>query len=294
MNGFMKDFIITTDTTTDLPASYVNEHHLGMMSLPYTIENQTYTWEHSLPEKEFYAMMRNGYLPTTSQANPEEAENLFENIIRTQDVDILHIAFSSGLSGTYNSCRLAAMNLAEKYPDNKIIVIDSLCASMGEGLFVHKAVMMKEEGKSIDEIAAWLEENKLHVVHNFTVDDLFHLYRGGRVSKTAAVVGSMINLKPILHVDNEGHLIPLSKVRGRKKSLIALVDSMEKQIGAWRDKNDIVFISHGDSLEDAQFVAELIKKRLGIENFLINHIGPTIGAHSGPGTIALFYMGDYR
>ena len=205
-----------------------------------------------------------------------------------------NIAFSSGLSGTYNSCRLAAMNLAEKYPDNKIIVIDSLCASMGEGLFVHKAVMMKEEGKSIDEIAAWLEENKLHVVHNFTVDDLFHLYRGGRVSKTAAVVGSMINLKPILHVDNEGHLIPLSKVRGRKKSLIALVDSMEKQIGAWRDKNDIVFISHGDSLEDAQFVAELIKKRLGIENFLINHIGPTIGAHSGPGTIALFYMGDYR
>ena len=275
MNGFMKDFIITTDTTTDLPASYVNKHHLGMMSLPYTIENQTYTWEHSLPEKEFYAMMRNGSLPTTSQANPEEAENLFENIIRTQDVDILHIAFSSGLSGTYNSCRLAAMNLAE-------------------GLFVHKAVMMKEEGKSIDEIAAWLEENKLHVVHNFTVDDLFHLYRGGRVSKTAAVVGSMINLKPILHVDNEGHLIPLSKVRGRKKSLIALVDSMEKQIGAWRDKNDIVFISHGDSLEDAQFVAELIKKRLGIENFLINHIGPTIGAHSGPGTIALFYMGDYR
>ena len=261
----MKDFIITTDTTTDLPASYVNEHHLGMMSLPYTIENQTYTWEHSLPEKEFYAMMRNGSLPTTSQANPEEAENLFENIIKTQDVDILHIAFSSGLSGTYNSCRLAAMNLAEK-----------------------------EEGKSIDEIAAWLEENKLHVVHNFTVDDLFHLYRGGRVSKTAAVVGSMINLKPILHVDNEGHLIPLSKVRGRKKSLIALVDSMEKQIGAWRDKNDIVFISHGDSLEDAQFVAELIKKRLGIENFLINHIGPTIGAHSGPGTIALFYMGDYR
>ena len=146
----MKDFIITTDTTTDLPASYVNEHHLGMMSLPYTIENQTYTWEHSLPEKEFYAMMRNGSLPTTSQANPEEAENLFENIIKTQDVDILHIAFSSGLSGTYNSCRLAAMNLAEKYPDNKIIVIDSLCASMGEGLFVHKAVMMKEEGKSID------------------------------------------------------------------------------------------------------------------------------------------------
>ena len=212
----------------------------------------------------------------------------------TAGKDILCISFSSALSTTYQSACIAAEDLRAEHPEAKIIVIDSLCASMGEGLFVHKAVMMKEEGKSIDEIAAWLEENKLHVVHNFTVDDLFHLYRGGRVSKTAAVVGSMINLKPILHVDNEGHLIPLSKVRGRKKSLIALVDSMEKQIGAWRDKNDIVFISHGDSLEDAQFVAELIKKRLGIENFLINHIGPTIGAHSGPGTIALFYMGDYR
>ena len=265
-----------------------------MMSLPYTIENKTYTWEHSLPEKEFYAMMRNGSLPTTSQANPEEAARLFEDIIKTKDVDILHIAFSSGLSGTYNNCRLAAMDLAEKYPENKIVVIDSLCASMGEGLLVHKAVMLKEAGKSLDEVADWLEENKLHLVHNFAVDDLFHLYRGGRVSKTAAVVGSMINLKPILHVDNEGHLIPVSKVRGRKKSLIALVDSMEKQIGSWHDKNDIVFISHGDALSDAEFVANLIKERFGIENFLINPIGPTIGAHSGPGTIALFYMGDYR
>ena len=290
----MKDFIITTDTTTDLPADYINEHHIGMMSLPYTIEGNTYTWEHSLPEKEFYAMMRNGSLPTTSQANPQEASDLFEAIIKEQDVHILHIAFSSGLSGTYNSCRLAAMNLSEKYPDNKIIVIDSLCASMGEGLLVHKAVTMKENGKSMEEIAEWLEENKLHIVHNFTVDDLFHLYRGGRVSKAAAIVGSMISLKPVLHVDNEGHLIPLSKVRGRKKSLIALVDSMEKQIGSWRDKNDVVFISHGDSYEDAQFVADLIKERLGIDQFMIHTIGPTIGAHSGPGTIALFYMGDYR
>lgn len=290
----MKNFIITTDTMTDLPASYIEEHHLGIMSLTYTIEDRTYSLENSLPEKEFYNMMRNGSLPTTSQTNPEEAAELFETLIKTQDVDILHIAFSSGLSGTYNSCRLAAQSLAEKYPDHKIVVIDSLCASLGEGLLVHKAVAMKEAGKSMDEIASWVEENKLHVVHNFTVDDLFHLYRGGRVSKTAAVVGTMINLKPVLHVDNEGHLIPLSKVRGRKKSLIALVDSMEKQIGSRRDENDIVFISHGDSLEDAQFVADLVKERLGIDQFLINYVGPTIGAHSGPGTIALFYFGDYR
>ena len=139
-----------------------------------------------------------------------------------------------------------------------------------------------------------LEENKYHLVHNFTVDDLFHLHRGGRLSKTAAIVGTMINLKPVLHVDDEGHLVMLSKVRGRKKSLIGLVDCMEKQLGDWKDKNDIIFISHGDCPEDAQFVADLIKERFGYENFMIDYIGATIGAHSGPGTVALFYMGDHR
>lgn len=290
----MRDFVITTDTTSDLSADYVKEHHLGMLSLTYTINDDTYTWEKPLPVKDFYDCMRNGSLPTTSQANPEEAGQLFETIIKEQDADILHIAFSSGLSGSYNSSRIAAEELAEKYPDHRIIVIDSLCASLGEGLLVHKAVTLKENGCSLDETAAWLEDNKLHLVHNFTVNDLFHLYRGGRVSKTAAFVGTMINLKPILHVDNEGHLIPLSKVRGRKKSMIALVDAMEKQIGSWRDKNDIVFISHGDCEEEAQFVADLIKQRLGYDSFLINYVGPTIGAHTGPGVIALFYMGDYR
>lgn len=290
----MKHFVITTDTTSDLPADYVKEHQLGMMSLTYTLNDETYTWEKPLPVKEFYDFMRDGSLPTTSQVNPEEAGRLFETIIREQDADILHIAFSSGLSGSYNSSRIAAEELAEKYPEHRIIVIDSLCASLGEGLLVHKAVTMKESGSSLDEVADWLEKNKLHLVHNFTVNDLFHLYRGGRVSKTAAFVGTMINLKPILHVDDEGHLIPLSKVRGRKKSMIALVDAMEKQIGSWRDKNDIVFISHGDCEEEAQFVADLIKQRLGYDSFLINYVGPTIGAHTGPGVIALFYMGDYR
>ena len=159
---------------------------------------------------------------------------------------------------------------------------------------MHKAVTMRENGASLDEVVTWLEENKLHLTHNFTVDDLFHLYRGGRVSKAAAFVGTMINLKPILHVDNEGHLIPLSKVRGRKKSLMALVDAMEQQVGSWKDKNDIIFISHGDCEEDAQFVADLIKKRMGYDSFLINYVGPTIGSHTGPGVVALFYMGDHR
>ena len=172
--------------------------------------------------------------------------------------------------------------------------MDSLAATLGQGLLVYKAVQLKEAGKNLDEIAAWLEENKYHLVHNFTVDDLFHLHRGGRLSKTAAIVGTMINLKPVLHVDDEGHLVMLSKVRGRKKSLIGLVDCMEKQLGDWKDKNDIIFISHGDCPEDAQFVADLIKERFGYENFMIDYIGATIGAHSGPGTVALFYMGDHR
>lgn len=290
----LRKFIITTDTTADLPADYIEKHGIGILSLTYTLDEKTYNWDNPLPVKEFYDKMRAGSLPTTSQVNPEEAAEIFEKIIKEQDADILHIAFSSGLSGSYNSARIAAMELAEKYPDNKIVVIDSLAASMGQGLLVHKALAMKEAGKSLEETAAWVEENKLHMVHNFTVDDLFHLYRGGRVSKTAAFLGSMINLKPILHVDDEGHLIALSKVRGRKKSLLALVDSMEKQMGAFRDQNDIIFISHGDCEEDAQFVADQIKERFGIESFLINYVGPTIGAHTGAGVVCLVYLGDYR
>ena len=290
----MKEFVIVTDTTTDLPRDYVEKHHLYMMSLPYTLEGTSYTWEKPMPVKDFYDKMRAGSLPTTSQANPEEAALLYESILKDNDVDILHIAFSSGLSGSFNSCRIASADVCEKYPDHRIVVVDSLAATLGQGLLVYKAVQLKEAGKSLDEVAAWVEENKYHLVHNFTVDDLFHLHRGGRLSKTAAIVGTMINLKPVLHVGDEGHLVMLSKVRGRKKSLIGLVDCMEKQLGDWKDKNDIIFISHGDCPEDAQFVADLIKERFGYENFMIDYIGATIGAHSGPGTVALFYLGDHR
>ncbi|MBC5714694.1 DegV family protein [Roseburia sp. BX1005] len=289
----MNNYIITTDTTTDLPEDYIKKHDLGIMSLTYTLEGTTYSKDNPLDVRLFYEKMRNGSMPTTSQVNPENAKNIFLPYLK-DGYDILHIAFSSGLSGSYNSTRIAAEELSEEFPDRKITIIDSLAASLGEGLLVHKAVMLKEQGADLDTVADWVEQNKLHIVHNFTVDDLFHLHRGGRVSKATAILGTMINVKPILHVDDEGHLIALSKVRGRKKSLQALVDSMEKQMGAYRSQNDIVFISHGDSLADAQYVADLVKQRFGIESFLINYVGPTIGAHSGPGTIALFYMGDYR
>lgn len=232
-------------------------------------------------------------MPTTSQVNPEEAKEKLKEFLQINK-NIIHIAFSSGLSGTFNSVRLAASELMEEQPDCRITVIDSLAASMGEGLLVHKALEKQASGADYEEMTAWLEEYRYHVCHNFTVDDLFHLYRGGRVSKTAAVLGTMINLKPVLHVDDEGHLIPLSKVRGRKKSLHTLVDNMEKQMGAYRGENDTVFISHGDCYEDAVYVKELVQKRFGIEKFLINPVGPTIGAHSGPGTLALFFIGEKR
>lgn len=289
-------FRITTDSTADLPVEYLQEHNIGCMPISYIVDGITYGRDSELDWKAFYSMMRNeGKMPTTSQINPAEAKEYFEEFIKT-DKEILHLAFSSGLSGTYSNLCIAADEIMEEHPDCRIIVVDSLCASMGEGLFVHKAVKLRDEGKNIEETADWLKTNVQNFVHVFTVDDLFHLYRGGRVSKTAAVIGTMVGIKPKLHVDSEGHLIVIGKVRGRKKSLNALVDYMEEKMGPYLSENrqDYVFISHGDALEDAEYVRDQIKERFGITNFMINHIGPTIGAHSGPGTIALFFMGESR
>ena len=289
----MNPYVIMTDTTADLPESYIQEHQLEILSLSYIMEGTTYDREHPLDVVEFYNRMRGGSMPTTSQVNPEQAKAAFEACLE-QGKDVLYLAFSSGLSGTCNSGRIAADEIQEegKYPERKVVVVDTLAASLGEGLLVHKAVQMKEAGKSLEEVAAWTEENKLHLCHNFTVDDLFHLHRGGRVSKATAILGTMINIKPVLHVDNEGHLVAIGKVRGRKKSLAALVDRMEEQMKGF--DNPEVFISHGDCLEDARYVEKLVRERFGIEKFIINHVGPTIGAHSGPGTVALFFMGEPR
>ena len=291
----MNPYVIMTDTTADLPESYIQEHQLAILSLSYTIEGKTYDRENPLDVREFYAKMRDGSMPTTSQANPEQAKAAFTACLK-EGKDVLYISFSSGLSGTCGSGMVAAQEIQEEgeYPGQKIVVIDSLSASLGEGLLVHKAVMLKEAGKSMEEVADWVEKNKLHLCHNFTVDDLFHLHRGGRVSKATAILGTMINIKPVLHVDDAGHLIAIGKVRGRKKSLSALVDRMAEQIKGYEDQNDVVFISHGDCMEDAEYVKKLVQERFGIEKFVINHVGPTIGAHSGPGTVALFFMGNPR
>lgn len=286
-------FKLITDNSCDMPVSYYKEHNIECMNLSYIIDGVTYGQDKEIEWKEFYRMMRDGVMPTTSQINPDEFRRHFERIIQT-DKEILYLAFSSGLSGTYNNGRIVADEIMEEHPDVRIVVIDTLCASMGEGLIVHKAMGLRDKGFTLDQTAEWVRNHMQNVVQVFTVDDLFHLYRGGRVSKTTAFVGTLAGIKPKLQVDSEGHLTVIDKARGRKKSLNLLVDYMQTKTKNYSEKNDIVFISHGDALEDAEYVAGLIKERLGITEFIINNIGPTIGAHAGPGTIALFFMGTSR
>ena len=287
----MKEFIITTDTTCDLPDEYIREHNLRVVPLYYSFDDVVYGDKIKLGPKDFYNKMRSGSMPTTMAVNPDNTRETFSDLLN-QGYDILHIAFSSALSGSCSVSSTVARDLCEEISGANIIVVDSLCASLGEGLLVHKAVKMKEAGKSMKEVTDWLEHNKLNLCHMFTVDDLHHLHRGGRISRTTAIIGTLINVKPVLHVNNEGRLVPLHNVRGRKKSLIALVDQMEKRVSGF--DNESVFISHGDSLDDAEYVASLVKERFGIKNIIINYVCPTIGSHSGPGTIALFFMGNPR
>ena len=289
----MSEYVITTDNNSDLPEKYLKDHGVGCMYLSYSMDGKNYTHGNFLPEHEFYEAMRNGSMPTTAQVNPENAKALLEPYLK-EGKDILHIAFSSGLSGTYNSSRIAAEELMEEYPDRKIIVVDSLSASLGQGLLVWLAQQKKELGQTLEDVADWVEKNKLKMVHLFTVDDLNHLYRGGRVSKTTAIVGSMLNIKPVLHVDNEGKLTAIGKVRGRKKALQELVKLMDEKIGSFGAGCDTIFISHGDCEQDAQYVAEKVKEKYNIKNIIINQVGAIIGAHSGPGTMALFFVGDVR
>lgn len=287
----MSEYLITTDACADLPKEYILENNIKVMPLYYCLDDVIYGEEEEMEPHAFYEKMKGGSMPTTMACNPEYVEMAFRDILE-KGFDILHIAFSSALSSSFNSAVIAANDLREEYPQRRIEVIDSKCASMGQGLLVYKLVQMKEKGESLDRALSWVDENLLHVCHNFTVNDLYHLHRGGRVSKATAVVGTLINVKPVLHVDDEGKLMSLQNVRGRKKSIQALVDIMKKESEGY--DNDIVFISHGDCLEDAEKLANIIKEQLGIEKFMIHYVGPTIGTHSGPGTLALFYMGKKR
>ena len=291
----MAEYIISTDTSCDFPLEYVKQHQLPLVTLFYSIDGVT--GENGCPSsnvlKNFYDKMRAGSMTKTQQASIEDTEKVFREILK-EGKDILHIAFSSGLSGTANAARLAAENMMEEFPERKIIVIDSLCASLGQGLLVDYALKLQQQGKTMEETAKWLEDHIQNICHLFTVEDLKYLQRGGRISKTTALVGTMIGIKPVLHVDPEGKLVSISKVRGRKQSIQALVNKMEENIGKYRGEKQPIFISHGDCIEDANYLAELVKERFGYDEFLINDVGPTIGAHSGPGTLALFFMGETR
>lgn len=289
----MGEYVITTDNGSDLPESYFAEHYVGCTYLSYSMDGKNYDHDNFLPVEEFYDRVRKGAMPTTAQVNPEAARALIEPYLK-EGKDVLHISFSSGLSGSYNSVRIAGEDLQQEYPDRKIIVLDSLAASLGQGMIVYLAQQQKEAGKSIEEVAQWVVDHRLNVVHVFTVDDLNHLHRGGRVSKTTAVVGGVLNIKPVLHVDNEGKLIAVGKVRGRKKSLLALVDMMEEKIGSYKNSCDTIFVSHGDCEKDAQFVVDKIKEKYQIKTVMVDFVGSVIGAHSGPGTVALFFLGDER
>lgn len=291
--GFqMSEYIIMTDSTVDLPKEYlIEELQVPYIPLSYIMDGVTYEDMSGLSGKEFFDKIRAGSLPTTSQVNPEQAKKALEPYVK-EEKDILFIGFSSALSGTFNSIRMAAEELMEEYPERKIITVDSLCACLGEGLLVYKAVQLKCAGKSLEEVAKWTEENKLHICHNVAIDDLNHLHRGGRVSKTAAIMGTMIQIKPIIHMNDNGELQVIGKQRGRKKALQHIVNMAVEQSKGW--ENDIIMITHGDCEEDAQYVAKLVREKMGIENILINCIGSVIGSHTGPGVVAVFCMGEKR
>ena len=288
----MKNFIISTDSTVDLPKTYLEENNISIHPLYYYIDDEEYIpGVKDMPVKDFYKSLKEGKMPTTSASNPENIITKMKEAIQ-DGYDVLHISFSSGLSSSYNNAKMCSEELMEEFPDAKIVVVDSLSGTVGQGLLVMNAVEMKKQGKTIDEIAAWIDENKKHVIHEFIVSDLNHLFRGGRLSKTQAILGSMLNINPILHIDDEGKLANIGKVRGRKKALHTLSDNMGKNTDVKNLKQ--VLISHGDCIEDAKYLADRIKSKYGIENIIIEDICPTIGAHTAQGAVTLIYLGEKR
>lgn len=289
----MREFIITTDSNSDMDPVYLADNEVGVIPHYYTVEEEVYGDGRELSNQEFYDAMRAGKKTTTMASNPAVILERFEAYAK-QGKDVLHISFSSELSCAYNNIVNCANEILESYPEMKIIVIDTLSASLGEGIMIRKAIEMKKEGKTLEETADWIREYCPYINVQFTVDNLDYLYRGGRLSKSSALLGTVINIKPILYVNKEGKLVALSKVRGRKKSLTTLVDNMEERLGEFRDKQIFVGVVHGDCEEDAKYIANMITERFGYTDIVIRPIGPSIGAHSGPGTIGIVFMGDLK
>lgn len=290
-------FELVTDSCCNLAEETIDRYGLHVLPLTFMADGEDTVYQSYLKgEKtdlsQFYKMMRDGKVFRTSLPNLSNTETLFRSMLDAGR-NILYLGFSSGLSGTYEATELLAKQLRGEYPDRKIYTVDTLAASGGQGLLVWHACQHAEAGEGIDAVRDWVEGNKLRLAHWFTVDDLMFLWRGGRVSKTSAWAGTLLNIKPVLHVDDEGHLIPMEKVRGRKKSLTALLNHMEKP-GTQPLADQMVFITHGDCLEEAQWLEQQIRERFGVRDIVVNCIDPVIGAHSGPGTMALFFLASSR
>ena len=287
----MSAYKIITDSGSDLSPALIEQ--LNIVSVPLTVlfrgESRNDCVDESI--KEVYEGLRAGEVATTSAVNPDGWAGVMEPVLQAGQ-DALVLAFSSGLSTTYQSAVIAAGELMEKYPDRKILVADTLCASLGQGMLVWNTCKKRDEGLSLEQLYGWVEENKLHVCHWFTVDDLMYLKRGGRVSTATALVGTMLQIKPVLHVDDEGHLVNVAKARGRKPS----IDALAKKVGELGGNfdNSTCFISHGDCLEDAEYLAKVLKDKYGVQEVIIGYVGAVIGSHAGPGVLALFFMGDHR
>ncbi|MDO5292114.1 MAG: DegV family protein [bacterium] len=287
-------YAIITDSSANLPEAMIDEFDLHILSLVFRIKDKEYygyVKGETTDLAQFYTRMREKENITTSLINVEFCESYMRKLLDAGE-DVLYIGFSSGLSGTYQAVAMVADQLREEYPQRKILTVDTLAAALGEGLLVYYACSMKKAGKSLEEVYQWLLDNRLHLCHWFTVDDLFFLLRGGRVSAASAIVGSMLSIKPVMHVDEEGKLIVMEKVRGRRKSLDGLVKHMQET--ATNPEEQVVFISHGDCQKDAEYVANQVKEKLHVKDVLIHILDPVIGAHSGPGTVALFFIGTKR
>ena len=287
----MNRYVLVTDSSCDLSADLAKSLGVEILSLELVMDDGSTKKNDEVDVREFYQMLRDKKQITTSAVNIERFTELFERHL-AEGEDVLYLGFSSGLSGTYNAGFVAAQDLAEKYPDRKIYTVDTLCASLGQGLFVYLCAKMQRAGATIDEARDWAEANKLHLCHWFTVDDLFFLKRGGRVSAATAVMGTMLSIKPVMHVDNKGKLINVQKARGRRGSLDELVSKIKAT--AIEPEKQTMFICHGDCIEDANYVAEKMKKELGVPEVIIDYTGPVIGAHAGPGVLAVFFMGTER
>lgn len=290
----MSTYRILTDSCCDLTQEMADELELTVAPLSVNYkgsERKNYLDGRELDSKEFYQGLRDGEMTSTSAANPTLWQSYMEPVLQ-EGQDILVLSFSSGLSTTYNAACIAAEELKETYPDRKIYVVDTLCAALGQGLFCKYVADMRKNGASLEEARDWAEANKLHLVHWFTVEDLHFLKRGGRVSAATAIVGSMLQIKPVLHVDNEGHLIAMAKVRGRKASIHALCDKIAELCE--NPAEQTMAICHGDCIEDAQYLANMMKEKYNVPEIIIHVIGPVIASHSGPGTLAVFFLGKER